>query len=124
MCNKKLLNPPHLFYVAALPWKILITTLEHLCVFPISMWVVLKKPFFGPEMRIQTWKSTLTADARSDDHWYPRMRSRLHLPSRRRPSSHGERTDLGLLKKITGPKLSRFEPTGPLRLARHDGKVP
>ena len=48
-----------------------------------------KEPVICAEMRIQTWKWTLTADALSYHYWLPRRQSRLHLSSRRCPSSHG-----------------------------------
>jgi len=43
--------------------------------------VAVKKMVFGAEMRIQTWKWTLAADAGSDHHWQPCSQSRLHLPA-------------------------------------------
>jgi len=92
------------------------------------MWVVLKSVGFGAEMCIQTWKLTLTANARSDHHWQTHIfhifhatsshHSMLHLLSRRRPSSHGTRYAglaaselLGSLNRISGHQLSRSEPT-------------
>jgi len=65
---------PHLLNAAALPWEKLITgtTYEH---FGHFLWEYVggseKSQFFGADMRIQTWKWTLTVDARSDHHWQP-----------------------------------------------------
>jgi len=56
------------------PWVKSIIIFEHFgCVFS-SRWLW-KKPVSGADMRIRTWKRTLTTDAWSDHHWQPRRQS-------------------------------------------------